>query len=83
MSASTAKSVQNSASKVEEFKEKAAKVLSDASMYTPIRLLNTFMFDWKIKARVSKKQPIKDYNNAKGPGKLLNIELIDVDGTQI
>jgi ssDNA-binding replication factor A large subunit len=45
--------------------------------YTPVRSLNTFLFDWKIKARVTKKYPKKDWKNARGAGKLLNIELID------
>jgi hypothetical protein len=34
--------------------------------YTPIKSLNSFLFDWKIKARVTKKQPIKTWVNAKG-----------------
>ena len=54
-----------------------------ASQYTPIKSLNTFLFDWKIKARVTKKLPKKSWKNARGAGTLLNIELIDFQGTQI
>lgn len=39
--------------------------------------------DWIVKARVSKKYPVKEWNNARGSGKLLNFELIDRYGTQI
>ena len=49
--------------------------------YTPIKTLNTFLFDWKIKARITKKHPIKEWRNAKSNGKLLNIEIIDNQGT--
>jgi replication factor A1 len=37
--------------------------------------------DWKIKARVTKKQAMKSYKNARGEGHILNIELIDSQGT--
>ena len=33
----------------------AAKIQDSRSTYTPIKSLNTFLFDWKIKARVTKK----------------------------
>lgn len=51
--------------------------------YMPIKLLNTFVSDWKIKARVTKKAPIRTWNNAKGTGKILNIDLLDRQGTGI
>jgi len=51
--------------------------------YTPIKSLNTFLFDWKIKARVTKKHQKKSWKNQRGCGSLLNIELIDMAGTQI
>jgi hypothetical protein len=50
---------------------------NETNQYTPIKSLNTFLFDWKIKARVTKKLPKKSWKNAKGGGNLLNIELID------
>lgn len=49
--------------------------------YTPIKSLNTFLFDWKIKARITKKHAKKTWKNAKGEGSILNIELIDTQGT--
>ena len=33
------------------------------SNYTPIKSLNTFLFDWKIKARVTKKHQKKAWKN--------------------
>ena len=48
--------------------------------YTPIKSLNTFLFDWKIKARVTKKHAKKGWKNAKSSGEILNIELIDNQG---
>ena len=41
------------------------------------------MFDWKIKARICKKHPLKSWKNARGQGNLFNIELIDQQGSQI
>lgn len=38
---------------------------------------------WRIKARVTKLGEKRCYKNAKGEGCLLNIELMDSDGTQI
>ena len=55
-------------------------VAPSASQYTPIKSLNTFLFDWTIKARITKKHPKKDWKNAKSSGCLLNIELIDFLG---
>jgi ssDNA-binding replication factor A large subunit len=41
------------------------------------------LFDWKIKARVTKKHSKKAWKNNRGCGSLLNIELIDAAGAQI
>lgn len=49
----------------------------------PIRVLNQFSVDWKIRARVTKKGELKQWRNQKGEGVLLNIDLIDKDGIQI
>jgi len=51
------------------------------SVYTPIKCLNQFQSDWKIKARVTKKYPLKEWSNQKGSGVLLNTDLIDREGT--
>lgn len=49
----------------------------EADSFTPIKSLNTFMFDWIIKARVTKKHGKRSWVNNRGEGTLLNIELID------
>lgn len=37
--------------------------------------------DWIIRARITKKGNIRPFNTEKGPGKLLNIDLVDYFGT--
>jgi ssDNA-binding replication factor A large subunit len=56
---------------------------SDADQYMPISALNSFSMDWRIKARVVKKPPIRTYKNAKGEGQILTVDLIDREGTMI
>lgn len=51
--------------------------------FTPIKSLNTFNFDWKIKARVTKKHTKRPWKNARTEGWVFNIELMDSHGTQI
>ena len=46
----------------------------------PIKALNTFARDWKVKARVATKGEKKTTRNG---GSLLKIELVDKYGTQI
>jgi len=50
---------------------------------TPIAALNSFSTDWIIKARVTKLGSERTWNNAKGSGRLLTIDLMDREGTQI
>jgi len=52
-------------------------------MYTPIRMLNTYSKDWKIKARVTHKGAPKEWRNQRGEGVLMNLELVDSEGTAI
>lgn len=52
-------------------------------IYTPIKALSTFNYDWRIKARITKKYERKSWKNARSEGYLLNIELMDQHGTQI
>jgi replication factor A1 len=59
------------------------RMSSIQEMYTPIRVLNQFSTDWKIRARVTKKGEEKQWRNNKGEGVLMNIDLIDKEGTQI
>lgn len=49
----------------------------------PIKALNQFATDWRIKARVVKKPPLREYKNARGNGKIMNIDVIDKEGTMI
>ena len=52
-------------------------------MYTPVKVLNQFTSDWRIKVRVTKKYDVKKWNNAGGTGELFTIDLVDAEGTQI
>ncbi|CAF0704338.1 unnamed protein product [Brachionus calyciflorus] len=45
-----------------------------------ISSLNPYQNKWSIKARVTNKSAIRTYSNARGEGKLFNIELIDNTG---
>lgn len=49
----------------------------------PIKALNQFTTDWRFKARILRKPPIREYKNDKGPGKIMKLELIDREGTMI
>jgi replication factor A1 len=68
-----------------EAKKRISEVLGDVNEahYTPIKTLNTYSMDWKIKARITKKHQKKPWKNAKSAGSLLNLELIDSYGTQV
>ena len=49
----------------------------------PIKALNQFCSDWCIKARITKKNDMRNWKNARGEGHLITINLIDREGTQI
>ena len=66
---------------VENRKEYYRKTNDD--IYTPIRLLNTCSFDWKIKAKVTKKFEKRQWKNATACGFILNVHLVDKEGTKI
>ena len=51
--------------------------------YTPIKALSTFIYDWRIKARLTKKGIRKPWKNARSEGYFMNIELMDIHGTMI
>jgi len=73
--------------KQESIFDRIEKIISPSDVHTvqctPIKLLTPFDFDWKIKARVTKKHPKKAWKNDKSSGYLLNMELIDSFDTQI
>ena len=54
-----------------------------ADYYTPIKALSTFIYDWRIKARLTKKGIRKPWKNARSEGYFMNIELMDSHGTMI
>ena len=49
----------------------------------PIKALNQFNSEWCIRARILKKAPLRTYSNAKGDGVILNLDLVDNEGTMI
>ena len=52
--------------------------------YIPIAKLNPSMkWDWRIKARIVKKGDKRTWKNDRGEGYLMNIDLIDEEGSQI
>lgn len=53
----------------------------DYTRYTPIKALCTNSNDWIIKARITKKYDRRCWNNARGKGYLMNIDIIDAFGT--
>ena len=57
--------------------------IDNGDAHMPIKALNQFNTDWCIKARVLKKAPLRSYRNAKGEGVILNLDLIDREGTMI
>jgi len=68
------------------------KVFTDASATTsvsdtivPIKTLHTYQNIWTIRARVTNKTPMKEFQKktGSGTGKLFSVELIDVAGDQI
>lgn len=60
-----------------------SKASKPATEYMPIKHLNQFTTDWVIKARIIKKAQIREWKNARSSGKLLNFDLVDLEGTQI
>lgn len=55
----------------------------DDSMYTPIKALSTFNYDWRLKARLVKKGERRSWKNARSEGYLMGVELMDSYGTMI
>jgi len=56
---------------------------SSRSQFYPIKSINPFMREFTIKARVSAKSAVRFWKNARGEGKLFNVDLIDEEGTEI
>ncbi|CAF3183622.1 unnamed protein product [Rotaria sp. Silwood2] len=52
----------------------------DKERIVNIDTLNPYMNKWTIKARVSNKSQIRNYQNARGPGKFFSCDLVDQSG---
>ena len=78
---------------VDELKKKAQPIANENNKYASkggnaidkeriinIDTLNPYMNKWTIKARVSNKSQIRNYENARGPGKLFSCDLVDQSG---
>ena len=82
--------LQKSMQKLEVSKQKRAKEYSRGPEapsldedYVPVNCLNTYVQDWAIKVKVTKKYDLREWNNARGRGTLLNIDLMDRSRHQI
>ena len=63
--------------------KKRPSLANDDAGFMPVSCLNTFTQDWVIKVKVVKKYELKHWNNARGTGTLLNIDLMDKSNGQI
>ena len=53
------------------------------SRISPISSLNPYQNRWTIRARVTNQPTLRTYHNAKGDGKVLNVDLLDAEGGEI
>jgi replication factor A1 len=53
------------------------------SQFTPLKTLNQFSTDWRIKVRVCRKPAIRRWSNQTSEGQILSLNLIDHAGTQM
>lgn len=51
--------------------------------FYPLKSINMFMKDFKIKVRVTKKNTVRHWKNARTEGKLFSVNLLDAEGTEI
>ncbi|CAN0442236.1 unnamed protein product, partial [Ectocarpus sp. 12 AP-2014] len=56
---------------------------SQDSAYMPISAINPYQNRWTIKARITKKGDMRQWNNARGSGTLFSVDLLDEDGSEI
>jgi len=54
-----------------------------AIQYTPLKNLHPYNNRWSVKVRVTSKGPLKQYNTAKGSGKVFSVDLVDEQGGEI
>lgn len=77
---SLANALEESAAKSKRYSNKDNFHTED---FTPVLNLNTLNPDYIIKVRLTKKYPIRHWDNAKGSGKLMNVEFMDAYGGMI
>jgi replication factor A1 len=73
----------NNDSPTKEGPIKLSESIDEKHEFTPIRAINSFLPEWKLRAKVTRKGEIKTWSNSRGTGYLLNIELTDSKGDQI
>lgn len=61
------------------FGSKQASPPSQRNIF-PISSLNPYQGRWTIRARVTSKPPIRTYNNSRGEGKVMSVDLVDESG---
>lgn len=61
----------------------ASPKADDVGVITSVADLNPYLSRWTIRVKVTSKGDVKHYQTARGPGKLLAIDLMDVAGTEI
>ena len=54
-----------------------------ADQFQPISTLNPYQNNWRIKVRVTRKDAVRHYHNAKGEGRLFGADLLDKEGNEI
>lgn len=52
-------------------------------MVIPIKVLSPYRQRWAIKGRVTSKGPVREWNNARGSGKLFKVDIADANGGEI
>ena len=56
---------------------------SEEDGYLPIKLLNQYSQDWRIKVKLARKYPIRNWSNSKGAGSILTVDLVDRNKSEI
>ena len=49
----------------------------------PVSTLNPYQDNWVIKVRCTNKDDLRQYQNARGAGKVFSVDLLDSDGGEV